>query len=268
MNRNSYDGDVTTWSPQGRLFQVDYAMEAVKQGPATIGLRSETHAVLVSLTRSSSELASHLQKFRRIDDHVGISYSGLMSDARLLGKFMRTESLNFRWSLSEPVPIGYLVNTVGQKLQKPTQMYGSRPYGVGILVAGYDRDGPHIFQTCPSANYYECKAMAIGARSQSARTYLEKHFKTFPDCEPDQLIRHGLRALRDCLRNEAELSTLNCSVAIVGKDVPFTIYANESVKPYLDSIDETGPTAAAAPAAAADAPAAEGAGAPEEAMES
>lgn len=94
--------------------------------------------------------------------------------------------------------------------QIPTQRYGRRPFGVGLLVAGYDDLGTHLYQTCPSANYYECKAMAIGARSQSARTYLEKHLAQFSGNTLDELIRHALRALRDTLPNEIELSTKVC----------------------------------------------------------
>lgn len=121
--------------------------------------------------------------------------------------------------------------------QIPTQRYGRRPFGVGLLVAGYDDLGSHLYQTCPSANYYECKAMAIGARSQSARTYLEKHLNEFPTNSLDELIKHALRALRDTLPNEIELTTKNCSLGIVGKDLPFTIFDDEKVKPYLDAIE-------------------------------
>lgn len=67
--------------------------------------------------------------------------------------------------------------------------------------------GPHIYQTCPSANYFDCKAMAVGSRSQSARTYLERHLDEFPNCETEELIKHGLRALRDTLPNDLELNT-------------------------------------------------------------
>lgn len=67
--------------------------------------------------------------------------------------------------------------------------------------------GPHIYQTCPSATYFDCKAMAIGARSQSARTYLEKHLNEFLECSVEDLVRHGLRALRDTLPNEVELTS-------------------------------------------------------------
>jgi 20S proteasome subunit alpha 6 len=84
MFRNQYDGDNTTWSPQGRIHQVEYAMEAVKQGSATVGLRSSKHAVLVALKRASSDLASYQKKMIRVDSHVGVAFSGLTADARVL----------------------------------------------------------------------------------------------------------------------------------------------------------------------------------------
>jgi 20S proteasome subunit alpha 6 len=79
-----YDGDNTTWSPQGRIHQVEYAMEAVKQGSCTVGLRSDSYSVLVALNRSNSELASFQKKVVKIDNHVGVGFSGLTSDARVL----------------------------------------------------------------------------------------------------------------------------------------------------------------------------------------
>ncbi|MGH0132490.1 UNVERIFIED_CONTAM: hypothetical protein FKN15_053936 [Acipenser sinensis] len=82
--RNQYDNDVTVWSPQGRIHQIEYAMEAVKQGSATVGLKSRTHAVLVALKRAQSELAAHQKKILHVDSHVGISIAGLTADARLL----------------------------------------------------------------------------------------------------------------------------------------------------------------------------------------
>ena len=78
-------------------------------------------------------------------------------------------------------------------MQVCTQRYDRRPYGVGLLVAAYDDRGSHIYQTCPSANFYNCKAMSIGARSQSARTYLEKHLDQLPQASLEDLIKHGLR---------------------------------------------------------------------------
>lgn len=237
MFRNQYDGDVTIWSPQGRLHQVEYAMEAVKQGSATVGLKSATHAVLVALKRASSELSAHQKKILPIDDHVGIAMAGLTADGRSISKWMRTECMAYRYSHESALPISRVIDDLGNKMQICTQRYGKRPYGVGLLVAGFDDQGPHIFQTCPSANFYDCKAMAIGARSQAARTYLEKFLDDLGECELEELIKHGLRALRDTLPNEVDLTNKNVSVAVVGKEQLFTIYDDASVDPFLAGIE-------------------------------
>lgn len=237
MFRNQYDNDVTVWSPQGRIHQIEYAMEAVKQGSASVGLKSKTHAILVALKRAPSELSAHQKKILPIDDHVGIAIAGLTADARLLSNFMRSECLNSRYAYDQPLPISRLVGAVGNKSQVLTQRYGRRPFGVGLLVCGYDSQGPHIYQTCPSANYYDCKAMAIGARSQSARTYVEKHLDKFTDSTLEELIAHGLRALRDTLPSEVNLTNKNCSLGLVGKDQEFTIYDDEQIDQYLALIE-------------------------------
>nr|CAB3265214.1 proteasome subunit alpha type-1-like [Phallusia mammillata] len=254
MFRNQYDNDVTVWSPQGRIHQIEYAMEAVKQGSATIGIKSKTHAVLVALKRAQSDLIAHQKKIERIAPHIVISISGLTSDARSLGNFMRTECMHQEFMFDSRLPVSRLVGTVGNKTQTPTQRYGRRPFGVGILVAGYDEKGPHIYQTCPSANYYNCKAMAIGSRSQSARTYLERHLDKFKNCGPEELIRHGLTALRETLPAEQELSIKNCSVAIVGENQDVLTYEDEAVAPFLETLEEkTDSRGVAQPASQADA---------------
>ncbi|KAK0053594.1 proteasome subunit alpha type-1, partial [Biomphalaria pfeifferi] len=235
--RNQYDNDVTVWSPQGRIHQLEYAMEAVKQGSACVGMKSKTHAILVALKRAPSELSAHQKKILPIDDHIAVSIAGLTADARLLCNYMRNECLNSRWAYNTPLSVSRLVASVGSKSQIPTQRYGRRPFGVGLLVAGYDAQGPHIYQTCPSANYYDCKAMAIGARSQSARTYLEKHLDVFPDCSLDELVKHGLRALRDTLPQEVDLTPKNCSIGIVSKDTKFSILDDDEVTPFLAMIE-------------------------------
>jgi len=254
MFRNQYDNDVTVWSPQGRLHQVEYAMEAVKQGSATVGLKNETHAVLVALKRASSELSAHQKKIIPIDNHCGIAIAGLTADARLLSKYMRSECLTNRFVRDASLPINRLVSRLGNKMQICTQRYDRRPYGVGLLVAGYDDLGPHVYQTCPSANYFDCKAMAIGARSQSARTYLEKFLEEFKTCSLEDLVRHGLRALRECLPNEIELNNKNASVAIVGKGMDFTVFEDDAVEPYLQAIKNDERTRRGGPPAGDSAP--------------
>uniref|UniRef100_A0A8C6WRH1 Proteasome 20S subunit alpha 1 n=1 Tax=Neogobius melanostomus TaxID=47308 RepID=A0A8C6WRH1_9GOBI len=242
--RNQYDNDVTVWSPRsGRIHQIEYAMEAVKQGSATVGLKSRTHAVLVAL-------------------------KPVMDQSRVCCfNFMRQECLDSRFVFDRPLPTSRLVSLIGSKTQIPTQRYGRRPYGVGLLIAGYDvRHGPHIFQTCPSANYFDCKAMSIGARSQSARTYLERSLDAFLDCNLNDLVQHGLRALRETLPAEQDLTTKNVSIGIVGKDLEFKIYDDDDVAPFLQGLeerpqrrvaaadDDEAPAAAPAAAAASDEP--------------
>lgn len=116
MNRNQYDSDITTWSPQGRIFQIEYAMNAVTQGSAAIGLRSKTHVVLASLKRSASELASHQKKIFCIDDHMGIAIAGLAADARVLSKYMRTECLQHKYIYDTPMQASRLVNQVADSM--------------------------------------------------------------------------------------------------------------------------------------------------------
>ena len=232
MFRNQYDTDCITWSPAGRIHQIEYAMEAVKQGSACIGLRSNSFALVATLKRASSELSSYQKKIFKIDDNstpqpfcrpprptapgflpshhaltptrhllfsaVGIGIAGLVADARSLSKYMRTECINHRYVYDAPMQVGRLVLQVADKAQIGTQRAGRRPYGVGLLVVGADQTGPHLFEAQPSGQYFEYKAMAIGARSQAGRTYLERHFESFPEVRAERRHTHPA-PLIDCL---------------------------------------------------------------------
>lgn len=236
MYRNQYDTDVTTFSPVGRLHQLEYAIEAVKQGSGVVGVRSKDTVVLVSLKRSPSELASYQKKIFRVDDHMGIGVSGLIADARMLRKYMIEECLNHKWSFSTPLPVGRLVVQLSDKAQYYTQRSEKRPYGVGLLVAGYDQTGPHLYQTDPSGNFNEYVAHAMGARSQSSKTYLEKHFESFEEMKLDDLIFHALNALKGS--SQDRLSTKNVSIAFVGENFPFTVLEDEQVRPHVEKLSQ------------------------------
>ena len=235
--KQQYDTDVVTWSPQGRIFQIEYAMEAVKQGSAAIGLKSKTHAVLATLKRAPSELSSYQRKIFKIDDHMGIAISGLTADGRILCRYLRNECLNHRYVYESPMPLGRLVRQVADRAQVGTQRSWKRPYGVGLLVAGVDESGPHIFYNCPSGNFYDYKAFAMGARSQAAKTYLERNFEAFGDATPEALIRHALQALHSSLQ-DGDLTEKNCSVAVVGPDQSFTILEDEGILPFVTAVRE------------------------------
>ncbi|KAI7889244.1 nucleophile aminohydrolase [Mucor mucedo] len=238
MFRNQYDNDVSTWSPQGRIHQVEYAVEAVKQGSAAIGLRSNKFAVLLALKRSSGELASYQKKLIKVDDHMGIGIAGLTSDARVLSNFMRAEAMKSKMLYDRPLPVQRIVNAIADKAQVNTQQYGRRPYGVGLLVIGHDETGPHLFECSPSGTSFEYYAMSIGARSQSAKTYLEKYHQEFVEAPLEELVRHGLQALRDTLQQDKDLNIHNTSLGIVGENHAFEIIEGEALQRYLDLLGE------------------------------
>jgi len=245
MFRNNYDNDSVTFSPQGRIFQVEYAQEAVKQGSVVVGIVSKTHAVLVGLKRNAEELSSYQKKVIVIDSHMGIAIAGLASDARVLSNFMKQQSLGSRLTYGRAIPLERIVLHIGERAQTNTQNYGRRPYGVGLLIAGVDDSGPHLFEFQPSGMTQEMVACAIGARSQMARTYLEKNLEQFADCERDQLISHGLKALKETLSQDKELTVENTTVGIVGlagegsvgKIENFKLYDGQEIVPLLEALE-------------------------------
>src|SRR5438034_189467 len=146
-----------------------------------------------------------------------------------------------------PMPVERIVNQIGDRAQTNTQHYGKRPYGVGLLVAGIDDAGPHLFEFQPSGMTQEMAACAIGARSQMARTYLERHLDKFADCGRDALIEHGLKALKESLSQDRELTIDNTTVGIVGvgseetrgKIESFKLFDGMDVAPFLEAVAES-----------------------------
>mmetsp|Transcript_18827 Transcript_18827/g.27844 ORF Transcript_18827/g.27844 Transcript_18827/m.27844 type:complete len:240 (-) Transcript_18827:816-1535(-) len=214
-------------------------MESVKQGSACVGLRSNKYAVLGALKRSVSELSSHQKKLLEIDDHIGVGIAGLTADARSLAKYMRNECLNHKYIYGAPLPPHHLMGDLADKHQRTTQTYVRRPFGVGLLVASIDprSQKPHLYQTCPSGNLYEYYASAVGARSQSARTYLEKHVDTFPEASRDDLIVHALQALVGSVSGDDELTKENASIMVVGTDEKLVLIEGEELQPFLDRLE-------------------------------
>jgi 20S proteasome subunit alpha 6 len=221
-------------------------MESVKQGSACVGLRSDKIVVLGALKRNVSELSSHQKKMLKIDDHMVAGIAGLTADARSLAKYMQSECLSHRYVYGQAIPPHQLMADLADKHQRTTQMYIRRPFGVGMLIAAVDEtrrnSTPHLYQTCPSGNLYEFYASAIGARSQSGRTYLEKHYESFSTATRDELIIHALQALQGCCSGDNELTADNGSIAVVGVDEKVTLIEGSDLQPYLDRIEVTTPT--------------------------
>jgi len=235
MFRNNYDNDNVTFSPQGRIFQVEYAGEAVKQGSVVVGIVSKTHCVLAALMRHAEELSSYQKKIVPIDSHFGMALAGLTSDARVLANFMRTQSLASRLTYDRAVPLSEIVLRISLKAQWNTQEIGRRPYGVGLLIAGVDAHGPHLYEFQPSGLTQEMVACGIGARSQMARTYLERNISQFGDASREELIKHALRALKESMPQDKELTVDNTAIGIAGVEEDFKLYEGQDMAEYLDA---------------------------------
>ncbi|GAB7340559.1 hypothetical protein MBLNU457_6973t1 [Dothideomycetes sp. NU457] len=238
MFRNNYDNDAVTFSPQGRIFQVEYASEAVKQGSVVVGLVSKTHSVLAAVKRNAEELSSYQKKIIPIDSHYGVALAGLASDARVLSNFMKQQSLSSRLTYDRPILLGEITSRIGDRAQTSTQQYGKRPYGVGLLIAGVDAKGPHLYEFQPSGVTMEMVASAIGARSQMARTYLERNVDEFEGASREELIQHALRALKESLSQDKELTIENTSLGVGGLDENFKLYEGAEIQGYLETTFE------------------------------
>lgn len=238
-SNQNYDMDCITWAPSGRILQVEYAMKAVEQGEAVLGLRSEKAVVLCAIKRAPSELSEHQEKIFKIDSHMCIGIAGLTADGYVLADYMRDECLNAQYVYSKPMNVGRLVAQIADKSQAKTQSSSKRPYGVGLLVAGVDEKGPHLYQTCPSGAFYEYHAMAIGGRSTSAKTYLEKHLDSYKNTEdPGKLIQVAVEALNKTTSSEVVLSSKNVSVVIVDAGGVFREVKDAELQGYLDKLEK------------------------------
>lgn len=243
MHRNQYDTDVTVWSPEGRLYQVEYAMQAVTNGGACLGLRSNTTVVLAGLKRAAdvgSKFSSHCEKIFKIDSHVGMGIAGLNADARPLLKYMRTECLNHKYVFGGNLQIGRMADDVADKHQRCTQSYVRRPYGIGLLIAGVDKKGPRLFETSPNGTAQEWKAICIGSRAQSAKTYLEKNFESFPELSDDDLVVHALKALAGCVQGDVESTKENVTLSVVSAERDFDTLDEDRIAIYLDMVEVAG----------------------------
>eukprot|EP00461_Guttulinopsis_vulgaris_P000492 UN00492 len=223
MYRNQYDTDVQTFSPAGRLFQVEYACEAVKQGAVAVGAVNKDFAVIGCLKRRENELASYHKKIYKIDEHVGAVLCGLIPDGAEQINYLRSVCDDEQYAFESNIPINRLALKLCDHNQEQTQKDGKRPTGVGLLIAGYDQRGAHLFESLPNAEYNEYLAQAIGARSQSAITYLERQKDTIAATTTlDDLVKHVIHAIRQS--HEDVLQPEQISIAVVGKGMKFTIY--------------------------------------------
>lgn len=185
--------------------------------------------MLIGLKKSPHDLAVHQEKVFEIDTHMGIVISGMTADARFLTKFMRNACLNYSYVYGSKHPCERLIATIGKKAQVKTFHPYKRPFGVGLLVGAIDQAGTHLFETCPSGNFYEYISFAIGDKCQSAKTYLERNFETFADLDGAALIAHGVKAMRASAA-ETELTEHNISIGVLGRGQDFKCLSKEEIR--------------------------------------
>jgi proteasome alpha subunit len=190
-----YDRAITVFSPDGRLFQVEYAREAVKRGTTAIGIKTTDGVVLLVDKRITSHLleSESIEKIFQVDQHIGAATSGLVADARALIDRARVEAQVNRLYYDEPIGVETLAKKVCDHKQTYTQFGGVRPYGTALLIAGVDDHRARLFETDPSGALLEYKATAIGAGRAKAMEIFEKEYTE--DIDIEGAIRLGLVVL-------------------------------------------------------------------------
>ncbi|MCU4742761.1 archaeal proteasome endopeptidase complex subunit alpha [Natronoglomus mannanivorans] len=183
MNSNAsqqaYDRGHTIFSPDGRLYQVEYAREAVERGSPSVGIRTDDGVVLAARKPVRSPLleARTVEKSHRIDDHVAVASAGHAADARQLVAVARESAQRHRLRYGEPIGVESLTKAIADHVQEYTQTGGSRPYGTALLVAGVDETGPRLFEVDPSGTPYGWRAVAIGNGAAEIRGFLEDRIR-------------------------------------------------------------------------------------------
>jgi len=234
LTRSEYDRGVNTFSPEGRLFQVEYAIEAIKLGSTAIGVQTSEGVVLAVEKRLTSTLleSSSIEKIMEIDSHIGCAMSGLTADARTMIDHARVEAQNHRFQYDEPMNIEACTQAIcdlalrfGEDRKREDVM--SRPFGVALLVAGLDEKGPVLFHTDPSGTFLQFDAKAIGAGSEGAQTALQEHYNKSLTLEEAETL--ALKTLKEVM--EEKINATNVEIgAVTTKTGTFRIYNKEELE--------------------------------------
>ena len=211
-----YDMAITQFSPEGRLFQVEYAIEAVRRGTTSIVCRNN-NSVVFTVEKKSSELQEIIgsEKIFKVDDHIGVAIAGLTADARVLVDRARVQAQVNILNYDEIISVKDSTLNICEYLQLFTQNAGVRPFGVSFLLAGIDSNGEaSLYLTDPSGAMWGYKAFAIGSGATEARAYLEENYKE--DISDEDLKLLPLRTLKELMGENLNKDT--CDVAFIMKD--------------------------------------------------
>jgi proteasome alpha subunit len=173
-----YDRAITVFSPDGRLYQVEYAIETVRRGTLAIGIKCKDGIILAVEEKPRKLQNSEItQKIFQVDDHIGVAAAGYIPDARSQVDNARFFSQSNRMIYDEPIEVESVAKHLADQCQQFTQYAGVRPFGVALIIAGIDKSGSSVFLTDPSGTYISYDAVAIGSGSEQVTEYLEKYYK-------------------------------------------------------------------------------------------
>ncbi|HDJ21631.1 MAG TPA: archaeal proteasome endopeptidase complex subunit alpha [Candidatus Bathyarchaeota archaeon] len=208
----AYDRAITIFSPEGRLYQVEYALELVKRGAPIAGVSSPQGAVLAANETPESELEDpdYFRKIYQLDDHVASAISGLSSDARILIGQARIYCQSNRLLYDEPLDVEGLARRIGDLNQVYTQHAGVRPFGVTMIIAGVDNTGPRVMTTDPSGAYRGFKAVAVGRNQDQANKLLEDKYSDGLTLE--EAVRLAAEAVKTASDQQVDHETIKVAV--------------------------------------------------------
>ena len=228
-----YDRAITVFSPDGRLYQVEYAREAVKRGTTAVGIKAKDGVVLIVDKRVSSKLleASSIEKIFKIDEHIGVASSGLVGDARALVDRARIECQINRVSYDEPIEVEALSKKICDHMQSLTQYGGIRPYGTALLIAGVSDGEVRLFETDPSGTLLEYKATGIGIGRPAAMKVFEEEYT--PETEIKDAIPLGLKALHSATEGKFDVDQVEIGVILKATPV-FRKMSRQEVASFVE----------------------------------
>lgn len=232
---NQYSFSLTTFSPSGKLVQIEYALNAVQSSPTSLAIKSKNGVVLASEKKPPSTLMdeSSLQKISKITDHIGLVYSGMGPDSRVIVAKARKEAEAYFRVFRERIPVAQLVARTASVMQEYTQSGGVRPFGVSLLIGGYDELGPHLYQVDPSGSYWAWKASAIGKNMINSNTFLEKRYTE--DMELEDAIHTAILTLKEGF--DGKITNTKIEIGIVSDDKHFRILSPQEIQDYLDEME-------------------------------
>jgi len=229
--QQAYDRAITVFSPDGRLFQVEYAKEAVKRGATAIGMVFEGGVLLVAYKNANSKLLvpESMKKVFEIDKHIAATASGLIADARRLVDLARMEAQKHKLAYSEPASVETISKELCDLMQVYTQYGGIRPFGVSLLVAGVD-DKPRLYEAEPSGALTGYLADAVGSGKKEVEEFFEKEYK--PGMSQEEAIALAMKALKKSADLKVTPDTVEIAVATM-KTKEFVILSPKEIEKYI-----------------------------------